>query len=139
MTPDAMAALHARCFTTPRPWRAEEFAACLADPMAIICCRQDGFLIGRRIGPEAELLTLAVAPEARRQGVARALLAEFVGAVRAQGAQDIFLEVAADNIAARALYKAHGFAETGIRKGYYRTAGKAPIDAIQMVFHDIPG
>ena len=114
-----MAALHAQCFTVPRPWSAAEFASLLAGPGVIDLSQPQGFLIGRVIADEAELLTLAVALEARRQGTGNALTRDFLSAARAKGATQAFLEVAADNAGAIALYKDLGFTQTGLRKGYY--------------------
>lgn len=65
--PPELAALHARCFTSPRPWLAREFAALLGHASIFLCHAPQGFLLGRVVVDEAELLTLAVTPEARRQ------------------------------------------------------------------------
>ena len=73
MTPAALAALHARCFAAhPRPWSATEIEGLLDSPPNFLIDLPQGFLIGRAVADEAELLTLAVAPETRRQGLARA-------------------------------------------------------------------
>lgn len=128
-----MAALHARCFTTPRPWSAAEIAALLADPLVFCLTEPTGFLMGRAVAGEAELLTLAVDPAARRQGTGRRLVAGFLAESARRGAESCFLEVAAQNAAARALYAAAGFVTAGTRRGYYRDgAGKAG-DALIMV------
>lgn len=117
MSPEALAALHARAFdAAPPPWSAEEFAALLAHPGARLLTAPGGFALLRHAGGEAELLTLAVALERRRQGIARALLAR---ALAATAPDPVFLEVAAANAAARALYAAAGFTEVGRRPGYY--------------------
>ena len=87
-----------------------------------------GFALGRVAGGEVELLTLAVAPEARRQGVARDLCRRFDQAAKAAGADAAFLEVAADNGAARALYLGCGWVEAGWRPRYYGPA----LDAVVM-------
>ena len=128
MTPDGLAALHARCFVHPRPWSGAEFADLLNSPHAFLLTRPQGFLLGRTVADEAELLTLAVAPEARRRGIARALLAEFAATSQDRGATRAFLEVAADNGAARALYHAAGWGESGRRRRYYGP----DLDAIVM-------
>ena len=133
MTPAAMAALHARCFTTPRPWTAAEFADLLAEPPVFATLAETGFALGRVVADEAELLTIAVAPEARRQGEGRALLDGFLRTARARGAETAFLEAAADNAAALALYRWSGFAEAGRRRGYYHSPGNPPVDALVMV------
>lgn len=133
MTPDALAALHVRSFTTPRPWSEAEFATFLADPLAFLLVEGDaGFLLGRAAAGEAELLTLAVAPEARNRGLGLRLVSRFLYQARLRGAAAAFLEVAADNAPARALYARAGFRETGRRRGYYRDAGGQPVDALVM-------
>ncbi len=133
MTPAHLAALHARCFTTPRPWGEAAFAATLQDPFAFLLAEGDAaFLLGRAVAGEAELLTLAVAPESRRLGLARKLVARFLYQARLRGAETAFLEVAADNAAARALYAASGFTESGRRKTYYATPTGRRLDAVLM-------
>lgn len=133
MTPEALAALHARCFTdTPRPWTAAEFAAFLAEPSTVLALRTDGFAIGRVAGPEAELLTLAVAPAARRRGLGRTLVLVFEAEAAARGAALALLEVAVTNEAGRGLYAALGYAQVGRRPGYYARRGAPPVDALVL-------
>lgn len=133
MTPDDLAALHRRCFTTPRPWDAAAFATFLADPLVFLLVEGDaGFLLGRAVAGEAELLTLAVAPEARRLGLGRKLLTRFLYQSRLRAAETAFLEVAADNDAAIALYRQGGFAPVGRRLNYYRSGPESAVDAIVM-------
>lgn len=121
-TPEALARLHGAVFTTPRPWTAAEFAAFLASPGCFLLGGEGGFLLGRVIAGEAELLTLAVPPEARRQGIGAELVAAFLAEAAGRGAETAFLEVAADNDAARRLYHRAGFAEAGRRRAYYGPA-----------------
>ena len=132
MTPAAMAALHAASFTTPRPWSAPEFATLLATPGVFLRGDSRGFVLGRAVAGEAELLTLAVDPALRRKGLGRALLAEFERAARAAGAEAAFLEVAAANAPARALYAAAGWREAGLRRGYYRLLDGGADDALVL-------
>lgn len=133
MTPDALADLHRRCFRAPPPWSDADFASFLADPLAFLLVEGDaGFLLGRAVAGEAELLTLAVAPESRRLGLGRKLVARFVYQARLRGAQRAFLEVSAENAAARALYDSAGFAVAGRRKGYYVTPEGGRIEALVM-------
>lgn len=121
MTPETLAALHARCFDiSPRPWSTSEFAALLTSPRCFLLSGPQGFLLGRVIVDEAELLTLAVAPEARKQGLGRRLVDDFAAASRQRHAATAFLEVAADNTPARALYAALGWRKAGRRPNYYR-------------------
>lgn len=131
MTPEALAALHARCFPFPghpRPWSADEFAGLLGNRLNFLLIRPGGFLLGRSVADEAELLTLAVAPEARRAGLGRALLAEFDQTSTARGAREAFLEVASVNAPAIALYASAGWERAGLRRDYYAPG----IDAIVM-------
>ncbi len=138
MTPADLARLHALAFVVPRPWSAGEFAGLTARADTILIGDGDGFLLGRVIADEAELLTLAVAPEARRRGIGAALVGAFLARSAERGAATAFLEVAADNAAAIALYSAAGFARTGLRKGYFRHPEGRPIDALIMA-RALPG
>jgi ribosomal-protein-alanine N-acetyltransferase len=133
MTPEALAALHARCFDqAPRPWTAAEFAALLAERGAILALRPQGFALGRVAADEAELLTIAVAPEARRRGLGRALAASFEASARDLGAVAAYLEVAETNAAARALYAGLGWRVAGRRPGYYTRRDGPPIAALVL-------
>ena len=134
MTPQALAALHARAFPgPPRPWSAAEFQALLAEPGVRLFSHGDAaFLLARRAGPEAEILTLCTAPEARRQGAARALLGQFEAWARETGIEELFLEVAESNGPARALYERFGFTARGHRKDYYTNGGRSRVHALVM-------
>lgn len=127
-----MAAIHGAAFTTPRPWSALEIADLLARPETFAVTAPQGFALGQAIGPEAELLTLAVAPEAHRTGIASALLHRFHAEAAARGAGEIILEVAADNVAARALYARFAYVLAGRRKGYYRQPDGTRVDALVL-------
>lgn len=126
MTPDDLARLHARCFdAAPSPWSAAAFAGLLAQPGCHLSAAPGGFALGRSIAGEAELLTLAVAPESRRKGLGRRLMAAFEAEARARGAEAAFLEVAVGNAPARALYAALGWRAAGVRRGYFGPGGDA--------------
>ena len=95
---EAMAAIHRACFA--RNWSADEIAQFVSAPgclslLASLSLEQavQGFLIARGAGDEAEILTLAVDPSHRRQGLARALLTAAIDALRKAGAKWLFLEV----------------------------------------------
>jgi len=132
MDATALARLHAACFTTPRPWSAAEFEDLLAVRGSFLDVLPGGFVLGRVIADEAELLTIAVAPDARRQGSGAALLAAFHDHAAELGAVTAFLEVAEDNAAARALYAQGGWTESGRRRGYYHPPQGAAVDALVL-------
>lgn len=130
MTPDALATLHAAAFTQSRPWSTAEFTDLLASPFCFLTEDSQSFALGRAIADEAELLTIATHPDARRQGLARARLSEFEAKACARGAISAFLEVAADNPAAIALYMSQGYVETARRAGYYPRPNATAVDAL---------
>ena len=115
-----MATIHSASFPPAEQWRAEAFATLLAQPgVFAVVDPVGGFLLGRIAGEEAEILTLAVSPPARRQGRGRALLTHGIAEAASRGASVMFLEVSADNAAAHALYANAGFREVGRRPAYY--------------------
>jgi ribosomal-protein-alanine N-acetyltransferase len=118
---EALAALHARSFA--KPWSASEFTDLLAQGEVFGMMDDDGFILIRIAGGEAEVLTLAVTPERRRQGIGRSLLTSAQTLARSRGIETLFLEVAADNAAALGLNKGAGFEQVGRRRGYYAGAG----------------
>ncbi len=78
-----------------------------------------GFILARVAADEAEILTLAVAPPARRNGLATALLHAAETRAEIAGATAMFLEVADANAPARSLYARRGYVQVGLRRGYY--------------------
>jgi ribosomal-protein-alanine N-acetyltransferase len=127
-----MATLHARCFAYPRPWSATEFQSFLSDRNCVLAEAPEGFALGRVMADEAELLTIAVDPAQRRRGVGQRLLLRFHDLARMRGGATAFLEVAAVNTAAIALYGAAGYQVTGRRRDYYRRDGQSAVDAVTM-------
>ncbi|WP_294355442.1 ribosomal protein S18-alanine N-acetyltransferase [uncultured Sphingomonas sp.] len=87
-----------------------------------------GFALVRAIMDEAELLLIAVAPSARRRGVAGALMRSMLAECRGRGVKRVHLEVRANN-AAIALYCAQGFTKAGERRDYYRAKSGETFDA----------
>jgi len=88
-----------------------------------------GFLVWRAVAEgEREILNLAVAPEFRRQGVARQLITGVLSG-------SIYLEVRESNAAGRIFYNSIGFQEIAIRRNYYKTDGGESESAIVMKFH----
>ncbi len=123
MTAAELARLHAGAMTDPRPWSEAEFASLMAQDGVHVSADATSLAVGRTAADEAELLTLATLPAARRHGRARARLAEFEAEARIRGAESAFLEVADDNAPAIALYVATGYAEVGRRPRYYARPG----------------
>jgi ribosomal-protein-alanine acetyltransferase len=89
--------------------------------------RVTGFIIGRQMADEAEILNLAVAPPARRKGQGSAVLKATLEEFRTRGVSRVYLEVRESNLAARAFYAKHGFLQTGKRLNYYRKPEEAAI------------
>ena len=122
----ALAALHALAFAPAERWDAAAFAVQLALPGVVGFVLADaGFVLARVAADEAEILTLAVVPAARRAGLGAALLRAAETAAHAAGGTKMFLEVAPGNTAARALYGAAGYAEAGRRRRYYADGADA--------------
>jgi [ribosomal protein S18]-alanine N-acetyltransferase len=80
-------------------------------------------------GSQADVVTLAVHPDRWGQGTGTALLTALVDEADKRGYEEVLLEVRKDNPRARQLYLRHGFAEIGIRRGYYQPSG---VDAVVM-------
>ena len=131
---DVLAALHALAFEPG--WDAEEIADLGSGPGAFALIAEDeaplGMILCRALAGEAEILTLAVDPAARRRGVGRALVEAAAVLARGAGAQEMFLEVATDNPAALGLYAGTGFATVGQRRGYYSRPNGERVDAVVM-------
>lgn len=89
--------------------------------------RPKGFAVWRDVGDEAELLTIGVVASVRRMGLGAALLDAVLEAARMVKVERFFLEVSADNAAARALYEGAGFSEVGVRKAYYADGADATV------------
>lgn len=128
--PDRLALLHAGAFDAP--WDAGAFRSFLDQPGVIAVAEPEGFILIRVVGDEAEILTLAVRPAARGRGLGRSLVDRGASAARAAGADRLFLEVADDNAAARALYARRGFEQVGVRRGYYAGPDGPPRDALLL-------
>ncbi len=127
-----MAAVHAACFATPRPWSSAEIASILDSAFAFVLTEPSGFLIGRVVAGEAELITLAVDPRARKRGTGGRLVDGFLTEAKARGAESVFLEVLATNLPAQSLYARKGFEPKGKRRGYYQSPTGARVDALVL-------
>ena len=91
-----------------------------------------GFVISRIVMDEAEVLTIAVAIDRRRRGVAATLLETHLSELAMERVRRLVLEVEEGNANARALYQKFGFVEKGRRDGYYRKADGSRASALIM-------
>lgn len=120
-----LANLHSACFPH-KPWTAKDFADLKKSGCDIIAS-QNGFIVWRVVADEAEIITIGVHPDARKSGIATAMLTLIENDVRKRGGKRIFLEVAENNLPARTLYEHNGYKQIAIRPKYYDG-----IDAILM-------
>lgn len=117
--------LHRACFPS-KPWTAQDFTDLKKSGCDIIAS-QNGFIVYRAVADEAEIITIGVHPDARRGGIASAMLVVAEQDLRARGIKKLFLEVAENNAPAHKLYERAGFHQIGIRPKYYDG-----VDAIMM-------
>jgi len=124
---ELIAGMHHVCFA--EPWDAPAMTSLLAMPGAFGWLAADetpqGFVLARVAADEAEILTLVVLPPYRCTGLGTRLMREAAAEAKRLGAVKIFLEVAANNVAGRALYTTCGFLQTGTRPCYYRDSIEA--------------
>ena len=133
---DAIDALEGATFPSDA-WSRELIAAELAGEHGHYLVAVDGTdavigyagLRAPRGGGQADVQTIAVAASARRRGIGAALLDALLAEARARGADEVFLEVRADNPGASALYASRGFARIAVRPAYYQPDG---VDAVVM-------
>jgi [ribosomal protein S18]-alanine N-acetyltransferase len=134
----AVAAIHAQSFD--RPWGLMEFERLMAEEntLAHVAAASagpqqvEGFVLSRLAADEAEVLSIAVAPERRAAGIAGRLLDAHREMLRFERIRMLFLEVEEGNTSALALYRRQGFQEVSRRDAYYRKADGAPATALVM-------
>ena len=118
---DAVSLIERRIY--PFPWTRGNFADSLNSGYSAWLMREAGQVIGyglmMLVQDEVQLLNIAIVPERRRQGLGDALLEHLSLVARRHGATRMFLEVRSSNAPALALYRRHGFAAIGVRRGYY--------------------
>ncbi|TSJ64344.1 GNAT family N-acetyltransferase [Starkeya sp. 3C] len=134
---EALAHLHGQSFRIG--WDAAEFERLLANRLsrALVgtngpCGAPVGFILLSGVSPEIEILSVAVEPGRRGEGIARRLVEAAFGTLAAEGFQIVFLEVEEGNAPALRLYARTGFREIGRRAGYYRGAAGEPVAALTM-------
>ncbi|WP_417206166.1 GNAT family N-acetyltransferase [Antarctobacter sp.] len=132
MTPETLAALTRRAYRHLTPWSAEQFEQTLSGRFSLLASTEHAFVLGQIIADEAEILALAADPDRQRTGEATRALTDFHAQATARGATRVFLEVAAANAPARAFYTRQGYAEVGLRRGYYPRPDGTRDDAVIM-------
>ena len=116
----ALAEIEKACFRAP--WSADMLHEELGKGLFLVA-EQDGAAVGyvgcQTVLDEGYITNVAVSPDARRQGIARALIAKLTDEARAAGLAFVTLEVRASNAPAIALYEGAGFGRVGVRKNFY--------------------
>ena len=119
---DLPSAMEIDALSLPRPWSAAIWRGELSSPFGLYLVIEDrdevfGQIGVRHVLGELHITTIAVRPEYRRRGHARALIGAALGAF--PDASHVHLEVRPTNVEAIALYESLGFSETGRRPRYY--------------------
>jgi [ribosomal protein S18]-alanine N-acetyltransferase len=138
---DVLADIHSASFK--RGWSGAEFESLLVQDGThpLIAFHRNafgiraaaGFSLYRLVEDEAEILSIAVAPQYRRRGIGRLLLEESLRQLYRDGARTVHLEVEDSNLAAIALYRRLEFRESARREGYYAEGRQSPAGALVMV------
>lgn len=130
-----IAMLHAAGF--PDPWSPAAFGDLLTESTSLglgieLHRGLVGFVLVQIVAGEADILTIATALELKRTGIATQLMHALLSRLEERGVARITLDVAEDNLPARALYDRLGFAEDGRRPNYYTAGRDIPAAAILM-------
>ena len=120
MTPFEMAKLHSLSGDHTRPWSEIEYKKLLDTNTSRLFHTKNGFLIGRVIDQDAEILNVIIHPDYRRLGKASKLIGTFEKEAKDAGSLRCFLEVAESNSSAKKLYSALGYLKVGQRNNYYK-------------------
>lgn len=123
------------------PWTEAIFRDCFKSGYTGLAIERGGALLGYGMlsaaAGEAHILNVAVANDARGQGLGKHLVRRLLDQARWHRVERVFLEVRRSNELARKLYFSLGFNEIGERKGYY-PAKNGREDAIVMAFEILP-
>ncbi len=133
---EMLGVLHRQCFGAAA-WSTTQISGSLSQPTCQGWAVMNegslvGFILVQRSGDDAEILTLAVHPDYRRQGLAKKLATQAIKSTREYGAKRILLEVGISNIPAQALYTHLGFSTMATRRDYYRCVDGHYEDALVM-------
>lgn len=118
----AVAGLEKICFLDP--WSEKSVASELDNPLSYwLVWEENGQVLGyvgsQTVLGETDMMNVAVHPDARRRGIAEALILALVDGLREKESHCLTLEVRASNAPAIGLYEKLGFAQIGRRKNYY--------------------
>ena len=122
---DKLVELHRQCFPD-KPWSESDFMELKKSGCEIVAS-DNGFIVWRVVADQAEIITIGVAPDARRSGIAESMILLMEQELKKQSIVNIFLEVSEVNYPAKKLYEKLGFTVVGKRPKYYDG-----IDAIIM-------
>jgi [ribosomal protein S18]-alanine N-acetyltransferase len=132
-----LAAIHASAFA--RAWSTLDFERLLSERGVVAdglflgrATKPAGFTLSRIVLDEAEIITVAIALEARGKGHARPLLLHHLDALSRRGVSRVHLEVEEGNAPAIALYRRLRFRDIGRREGYYQKADGTKAAALTM-------
>lgn len=119
----AIAQLETACFSDP--WSEASVASELDNRLSRWIVAMDGENLVGYVGSqtvlgESDMMNIAVAPNARRKGVAQGLIAALIQTLTEMDCRSLTLEVRASNEPAQALYRKLGFRQVGCRRNYYR-------------------
>ena len=117
-----IAQLEAQCFSDP--WSEKSIASELENPLSLWLVAEEngrvwGYVGSQTVLDESDMMTVAVDPGFRRQGIARTLIETLIAELSKMGSRCLRLEVRVSNENARALYARMGFQQLGLRKNYY--------------------
>lgn len=117
-----IAQLEAQCFSLP--WSERSISSEISNPLSYWLVAVDGDVVAGYVGSqsvmgEADMMNIAVLPEYRRKGIAKALVEKLIYELQKRNVHCLTLEVRASNIAAISLYEQLGFAQIGRRPNYY--------------------
>ncbi len=130
----AMHRLDLQCFTPAFQFNLETMRQMAEDESAIVCVAERGptheivgfvilHLLRSSARKDAYVVTLDVAPEARRTGIATIMLTHAEQQARSAGAHRVALHVAVENAPAIRFYERQRYTRAGLAKGFYREVG----------------
>lgn len=126
----ALVELHAASFQPS--WKESDFNGMFMIAHTVAFVAQEGFAVVRLIAGEAEILTFAVNPQARRRGIGGALIASLKEWLKTNKAETVFLEVRQSNLPAINMYVKAEFTSISERKDYYSNPDGSRESAIVM-------